>query len=267
MDNWNLIKANKPKPPEGPKLVKVFYEDANGRIVTKLEPDKYQSFEEQLEAEGAKFSSRFGDVIYPKSILAAYDRVMTGRWNVFEHGNPEAAIDFMIKKHIDSITNKTEYMGMLKTALMDDKIKTCLVLRLTYAALMEESVDQIIVHRTRKAALTCENTDEMIVSEEDGLIYVGDSPIDMDNEVIDKKAEEFYAEKEVVSETIHGLPLSKREKLAQKVVDLGYEFIQDREAVYSELKLYATDYETSLVARLAFLLLTKDDNINPKLLA
>lgn len=230
-----------------------------------FEADLRDKMMDDLNKEGDLFDCRFGGAIYPKSVLAAYDRVMTGRWNI-DHGNPEKVIDDLLKSFMDSVPNKLEYLGMLKTALMDDKIKTCLVLRLTYAALLEKSTDEIVVHTNKRASLTCQ--DQLVTDPtDDSVIYIGDSPVDMEADEINRRADEFYAQKTVVSQSVSGIELDKREKLAQKVVDLGFEFVNDRELVYSELMYYANDYETALVARLAFLLLTKDDNISPKLLA
>ncbi len=247
------------------KLMPVMYDTADGRIETRMEVDAYKTLEERLAEEGAKFDSKFGDILYPKAVLAAYDRVVSGQWDIWD-GNPEPIIDNMLKEFMESVGNRTEYLGILKTALMDEKTKTCLVLRLTYAALMEESVEEISVHTVRRSALTCQDANQLIQSKDDGMIYVGDSPLNMEESELDKKANEFYSQKNIISQKTTGIEFSKREKLAQKVVDLGFEFIQDQNLIYNEMQYYKNDYEVSLVARLAFLLLLKDDNINPKLL-
>lgn len=234
------------------------YEDENGiRRKGKAPEQEGPTLKEKLEEEGSKFVSKFGNVLYPKSVLAAYDWVMTGNWNISD-GSPEPAIDLLLKEFVDSISDKAEYFRNLKTALSDTKIRTCLALRLTYAALLEQTVDEVSIHTHRKSALLCQ--DKMIATKNDGMIYVGDSPIDMKDDDLFRRAEDFYSTKKIVSQSISGLELSKRQKLAQMVIDLGFEFVQDSELVYNEIQHYANDYETALVARLAFLLLTKDND-------
>lgn len=236
---------------------KDYFIETKGHSVHDLDKEP-PTLKDKLTEEGEKFITRFGGILYPKAVLAAYDRVLTGRWNVYS-GNPELLIDELLKEFVDSIGNKNDYIVSLKEALTDDMIKNCLALRLTYAALLEKTVDEIAIHTIRRSTLLCQDQLINAIIESGGKVYTGKNPSEMDDDEISKKADEFYSNKEVISQSTTGFSLDKRQRLAQMISDLGFEFLDDKEVIYNELQNYRDDYETMLVARLAFLLLTKDD--------
>jgi hypothetical protein len=143
--------------------------------------------------------------------------------------------------------------------LLDDKIRDCAVLRLNYAALLEEGVDTITICTGQRKELSCQDGPDMVVDEEGQQIYAGKSPSEFSLAEIDKKSDEFYINKRVIQENPYGLPEDKRAYIAEKICELGCEFIDDREIVYERLRgILYQDYEVAIVGRLIYLLVMKE---------
>lgn len=208
----------------------------------------------------ATHTTRYDDVLYPRSLLTIYESTMKGE---FMGGNPEQLADSILKDFIDKITDKSGYIFKLRQAmLVDDRIRDCAVMRLNYAALLEEVIDTIAIHSVVKGRLPCTNPDEIVPDEDGSPVFTGKSPSEMKLAEIEKGSNDFYAQKRVIKQEKLGLPENKRAYIATKVRELGCELILDKEIVYNKLNQYLNDdYEVSIVARIIYLFVMKEINM------
>lgn len=236
---------------------------ANSLDSNQTPESKQEKFTDFLRAASFNFPSKFADKLYPRELLTIHNMVNNGKWQYFEHGNPETFIDEMLKKFVEG-KNKGEFIEELKEAVDYVKTNNCVALRLMIAALATETTDSIVILRGKSQGshLTCQNPD-LIKIGQDGeggemAIYTGKSASELTQEELVAQADSFYSQKITLSETKSGYKQDKCNIFREMVEKLGYKFIEDINEVHTKLSEYQNDYENMIIARLMFLLLEKE---------
>jgi hypothetical protein len=215
--------------------------------------------QQRLYDQSFKYNARYADSLYPRIALAVYDMVLTGRWI---EGNPEQAVDIILHDWLNHQKDRDDYIKRLKSALQEDKrIMECTVLRLNYAALLVEDLDTIIIHTNRQMELPFTRLSEHVQTEF-GLAYTGKNASEMKLDEIEEQANNFYKSKQVIKQRKIGVSADKRSYIKNKIIELDFTFIEDLNLVYSRLNQYLyDDYETSIIARLAYLVIMSGDDL------
>lgn len=206
-----------------------------------------------------RFNAKYTDVLYPRIALAVFEMVLTGKW---AEGNPEQAIDMILHDWLNNLKNRNDYIERLRSTLQEDRhIMECTILRLNYAALLVEDFDMITIHTGRQRALPFTSLAEHVQTEY-GLAYAGKNASEMTLDEIEDQANNFYKYKKVIKQRKIGVPDEKRAYIKNKILELGFVFIEDLNLVYSRLNQYLHgNYETSIIARLAYLAVMNGDDL------
>lgn len=190
----------------------------------------------------------YTDIFYPKEILTEYINILNGRGDY----KSEKYIDNLLAEFL-SKTNNDEYLRKLYQAILDDsKLRECFALRLNYAALMSKCTDSIVVYTNPVRELLCK--DNLVENKETGIMFVGDNPSELSVSDLDKKADEFYQNKEVYSSRSFGFDDEEKQKFVDFILALGYEPNMDMNAVHDALNAFLkVDVDVFITARVAYL--------------
>lgn len=214
---------------------------------------------ESLRKEALTLNPRHGDKLYPLEVLGVYKRVHNNSFRSWlELGNPETFIDDRIKEYIRQV-DKNRFSNRLERELIQNQItKELFLLRLNYAYLMQEGTDEINIHRGRVGSLLFSDGE-----------YKGPlgSAFDIEDEQLDELAEKFYKDKSNLEKKATGTKQSIREKIINRLTQMGYMINYDFDEVYYELnKRNSVVLEEGLIARIAYLVfITEEEQATPKI--
>lgn len=219
---------------------------------------------EELRKIALIYNPKHGDDLYPLEVLGVYHIVLDdipAWWNFTKYGNPENFIDNQIIEWANKTDLAAFALKIREVLQSDELVRTAFQLRMNYAWLLKEEIDTIHIATKRAGYLAFT---DMLDSEGN---YIGDlqSSIDLDDEDLDKLADDFYKNKKKINEKKVGTPVEIRNRIKQVMDSAGIEMNLDVNQVYNELKKFnSTNHEAGLIGRIAYLIFINEMKPNDK---